>query len=135
MTLLIVELGGDKLVSLAVDIDNLDLRIVLQVLAQLSDINVHRAGVEVVIVDPDGLQGKVALQDLVRVAAQQSQQLVLLGGELGLLLAYLQQLLLGVEGELSQMVDVDSRLFLPLVRRRMASIRNTSSSIEKGLVI
>ena len=43
------------------DVNDLDLRIVLQVLAQLGDVDVHRTGIEVVVVDPDGLQGKVAL--------------------------------------------------------------------------
>ena len=47
------------------DIDDFDLIIVLQMLTQLGDIHIHRAGVEIVIVDPNGLQGKVALQDLI----------------------------------------------------------------------
>lgn len=59
----------DELVSFAVDIDNLYLGIVFQMLAQLCDIDIHRAGVEVVIVYPDSLQGEVTLEDLVGVAA------------------------------------------------------------------
>ena len=80
------------------NVDDLDLGIVLQVLTQLGDIHIHRTGIEVVVVDPDGLQGEVALQDLVGVTAEQCQQLVLLRGELGLLIADDEQLLLGVEG-------------------------------------
>ena len=56
---------GDELVAFAVDIDDFYLRIVLQVLAQLGDVDIHRAGVEIVVVNPDGLQGEVALQNLV----------------------------------------------------------------------
>ena len=52
---------GDQFVTLTMNIDNLNLRIVLQVLAQLSDVDIHRAGIEVVIVDPDGFQSEVAL--------------------------------------------------------------------------
>jgi len=77
---------GDELVALAVDVDNLDLRIVLQVLAQLGDIDIHRTSIEVVVINPDGLQSKVTLQDFVGVRTEQSQQFVLLRGELGLTL-------------------------------------------------
>ena len=56
---------GDELVAFAVDIDDFYLRIVLQVLAQLGDVDIHRAGVEIVVVNPDGLQSEVALQNLV----------------------------------------------------------------------
>ena len=53
--LFLIILRSYKLVALAVDIDNLNLVVVLKVLAQLSDVNVHRAGVEVVVVNPDCL--------------------------------------------------------------------------------
>ena len=49
-----------KQVLLIGDIDNFDGGVVLKVLAQLGDIYVHRAGVEVVIVNPDGLERVVA---------------------------------------------------------------------------
>ena len=74
-------------------------------LAQLGDVHVHRTGVEVVVVNPDGLQGEVALQNLVGVAAEQGEQLVLLSGELSLLVANTEQLLLGVESEAADVVD------------------------------
>ena len=95
------------------DIDNLNLRIVLQVLAQLDDIHIHRAGIEVVIVNPDGLQGEVTLQDLVGMRAQQGKQFVLLGGQLGLLVTDNQQLLLGVEDELADMIDASAPILKP----------------------
>ena len=75
--LLGIHLGGDELVALAVDVDDLDGGVIFEFLAQLGDVNVHRARVEVVVIDPDGLQGEVALQDLVHVGAQQAQQLAL----------------------------------------------------------
>ena len=49
------------------DVDDLNLRIIFQMLTQLGDIDIHRTGIEVVIVNPDSLQSEVALQDLVRV--------------------------------------------------------------------
>ncbi len=101
----LVLIGDNELIALAVDVDDLDLVVVLQVLAQLRDIDIHRPGVEVVVVDPNGLERIVALQDLVGVGAEQGQQLVLLGGELGLLLADGEQLLLGVEGEAADVVE------------------------------
>lgn len=61
----------DELVALAVYVDDLNLRIILEVLAKLGDIDIHGAGIEVVVIDPDGLQGKVALQYLVGMAAEE----------------------------------------------------------------
>ena len=95
---------SDEFVSLAMNIDDLNLTVILEVLAQLGDIHIHGASVEVVVVDPDGLQGEVALQDLVGMTAEQGQQLVLLGGKLGLLIVDGEQLLLGIEGEATDAV-------------------------------
>ena len=64
-------MGGAKLITLAVNIDNFDLIVVFQVLAQLGNRHVHRASIELVVVNPNGLQGKVALQNFVSVAAKQ----------------------------------------------------------------
>ena len=86
------------------DVDDLDRGIVLEVLAELGDVYVHRAGVEVVVVDPDGLEGVVAFEDLVDMRAQEAEQFRLLGGELGDLVADEEHLLLGVEGELAYLV-------------------------------
>ena len=47
------------------DVDNLNLRVVLQVLTQLSDVNIHRTCIEIVVINPDGLQGEIALQNLI----------------------------------------------------------------------
>ena len=68
----LVLIGDNELIALAVDVDDLDLVVVLQVLAQLRDIDIHRSGVEVVVVDPNGLERIVALQDLVGVGADEA---------------------------------------------------------------
>ena len=62
----LIFLWRDELIALAVNIDDFNLVIILQVLAQLGDVNVHRTSVEIVVVYPDGLQSKVALQYFVR---------------------------------------------------------------------
>ena len=65
--------GSNEFVTLAVDVDDFNLRIVLQMLAKLGDVNIHRAGIEIVVVNPDGLQGEIALENLVGMAAKQGQ--------------------------------------------------------------
>ena len=102
---LLLLFGSDEFVSFTMYIDNLDLFVGFQMLTQLGDVNIHGAGIEVVIINPNGLQSKVALQDLIAVRAEQSQQLVLLGGKLSLLVANHEQLLLGVEGKLTNAVN------------------------------
>ena len=57
--------GSDKLIAFAVDIDDFNRRIVLQVLAQFGDVDIHRTGVKVIVVDPDGLESIVALEDFI----------------------------------------------------------------------
>ena len=82
----------DEAVASAVHVVDFDFGVVLQQLAKLRDIHVHAAGVEVVVVHPDGLQGKVALQHVVDVNAEHRQQLAFLRGELRLLVAQKQYL-------------------------------------------
>ena len=94
------------------DVDDFYLVVVLEVLAQLGDIDVHGACVEVVVVDPDGLQCKVALEYLVGVAAKEGEQLVFLCGELCLLVADGEELLLCVERESSEAVSRALFVFL-----------------------
>ena len=93
------------------DVDDFNLAVGLQVLTQLGDVDIHRAGIEVVVVNPDGLQGEVALQDLIRMRAEQGEQFVLLRGELCLLVVDAEQLLLGVEGETANVIDGTSALY------------------------
>ena len=87
------------------DVDDFNLTVGLQMLTQLSDVNIHRTSIEVVIVDPDSLQGEVTLQDLVRMRAKQGEQFVLLRGELRLLVVDAEQLLLGIEDKTTNVVD------------------------------
>ena len=87
------------------DVDDFYLVVILQVLAQFGDVDIHRTCVEIVVVNPYCLKGKVALQNLIGMAAEQCQQFVLLGGELCLLVADAEKLLLCVEREASEMVD------------------------------
>ena len=95
----------NEFVSLAVDIDDFNLWVVLEMLAQFCDVDVHRTCVEIVVVNPDGLQSEVALQYFVSVAAEQCKQFVLLCCELCLLLADGEELLLCVEGEIADSVN------------------------------
>ena len=80
--------------------------------AQLGDVDVHRAGVEVVVVNPDCLESVVALKDFVDVGTQQTQKLRLFGGELGNFVVNHQHLLLGVEGEAADFIHCH---FLPFL--------------------
>ena len=73
-------------------------------LTQLGDIHIHRAGIEVVIVYPDGLEGKVALQYLVGMTAEEREEFVLLRGKLCLLVIKGEELLLGVKGETTYLI-------------------------------
>ena len=54
-------LGSNEFVSLAMNVDDLNLIVSLQMLAQLGDIDVHGTGIEVVVVNPDGLQSEITL--------------------------------------------------------------------------
>ena len=109
---LLLFVWSNELVALTVDIDDFYLVVVLEMLAQLGDVNVHGAGIEVVVVDPDCLECEVALKYLVGMAAQKREQLVLLCGELCLLVTNHKELFLGVEGEAANLVN---RRFLVLL--------------------
>lgn len=117
------------------DIDNLNLRIFLQMLAEFGDIHIHRARIEVVVVNPDGLQCEITLKNLVGMSTKKSKKLILLSSQLGLLITMVSNCFCVSKVNLPMWYMVDSLVFLPRTRRRIASTRNTSSSIEKGLVI
>ena len=51
----------NEFVTLAVHIDDFNAVIILEMLAQLGDIDIHASGIEVIVVDPNGLQRIVAL--------------------------------------------------------------------------
>ena len=102
----------NQLITLAVNVDDFYLRIVFQVFTQLGDINVHRACIEIVVVNPDGLQCEITLQNLVGMAAKQAQKIVLLRSQLRHLVADGQGLLLGVEHKLTDVIDRTLLVFL-----------------------
>ena len=104
----------DEAVASAMHIVDFNVGIALEELAQLGDIDIHAAGIEVVVVHPDGLECKVALQYIVDMYAEQGEQLAFLRGELGLLVAKYEHLSLGVEGELAKLEACDVLLFLGL---------------------
>ncbi len=54
---------SNQLVTLSVNIDNLDRIIFFQVLTQFRDIHVHTTCIEIVIVNPDCFQSEVTLQE------------------------------------------------------------------------
>ena len=66
-------------------------------LAQLGDVDIHRTGIEVVVVNPYGLQRIVAWEQFVGLAAEQVKEFGFLGGELCLLTIDGEHLLLCVE--------------------------------------
>ena len=66
-----IRFGSDKLISLSVDIYNLYRGILAKMFAKLGDVHIHGAGVEIIVVNPDGLEGKVALKYFIDVRAQQ----------------------------------------------------------------
>lgn len=43
----------DQFISFAVDIDDFDGFVIFQMLTKLGDVNIHTAGIKIVIVDPD----------------------------------------------------------------------------------
>ena len=85
------------------DVDDFNLIIILKMLTKLGDVNIHRASVEVVVVNPDSLQSIVALQYFVGMSAEQSEELILLCGELSLLISDREELLLSIESEATYM--------------------------------
>jgi len=62
-----------------VDVHDLDVRIVLQILAQFGNVYVHASSVEIGIASPDLFQGMLPRQQIIQVFCQQSQQVVLFG--------------------------------------------------------
>lgn len=98
-------IGADELVALAVNVDDFNIGILLEVLAELRDVHVHGASVEVVVVDPNFLKSVVALKNFVGVSSEQTEEFAFLGGELARFSITREGLLLGVEGVGTNLVD------------------------------
>ena len=56
---------SNQFISFSVDVDDFDRIVLFQVLTQFRDIHVHTTGIEIVVINPDGLQREVTLQDFV----------------------------------------------------------------------
>ena len=56
------------------NIDDLYIGIRFQVFAQFGDVYIHTPCVKIIVIDPDGLQGKIPLKYLVNVVTQEFQQ-------------------------------------------------------------
>jgi hypothetical protein len=72
----------EQLVTLAVNVEDFDFAVLAKVFAQLGDVDVHAPGIEIVVVDPDRLEGEVTFQHLILVPAEKLKELRLLGGQL-----------------------------------------------------
>src|SRR5690554_7686421 len=87
----------NQLVAFTVYVQNFYCGLVFEVFTQFGNVNVHASGIEVVVVHPNGFQGKITLQYFVGVVAEQFEELRLLGGQFYHFLPIDQLLLLGVE--------------------------------------
>ena len=63
---------SNQFIPLPVNVDNLDRIIFFQMFTQLSDIHVHASCIEIIIINPNGFQGKVALKNLIGMCTKQS---------------------------------------------------------------
>ncbi len=55
----------DKFIPFSVDIDDFNVFFILQMFAQLGDVNIHASGIEVIVINPDGFQGEVAFKHFI----------------------------------------------------------------------
>lgn len=94
----------DELVALSVDVDDFYAVVSLEVLAELGDIDIHGARVEIVVINPDGFQCEVTLQHFVGVCAEETEEFALFGGEFRLGFSAGKNLLLCVEGKGANLV-------------------------------
>ncbi len=103
-------------------------------LVQFRDIDIHTPRIEIIVIHPDCLECIIALEDLVDMLTEQRQKLRFLGGEFLRLIIDIERLLLSIEGIFADAEHCHVLVSLPPSRGvRMALIRDTSSSIEKGL--
>ncbi len=94
----------DEFVALSVDVDDFHAVVSLEVLAELGDIDIHGARVEIVVINPDGFQCEVTLQHFVGVCAEETEEFAFFGGEFRLGFSAGKNLLLCVEGEGANLV-------------------------------
>ena len=92
-----------ELVAFSVNIDNLYIGICTQMFAQFRDVNVHTAGIEIIVVHPDCLKCEIALKNFVCVFAKKLQQVALFGCKLRGSVVNFKRLLLCVKEELADL--------------------------------
>ena len=64
---------SNQFIPLPVNVDNLDRIILFQMFTQLSDIHVHASCIEIIIINPNGLQCEITLQNLISMSTKQAQ--------------------------------------------------------------
>ena len=89
------------------DVDDFNIRVVLEETAELGDIDIHGAGLKLSLFHPDGAEGIFALKDIVGMLAEESKKPVLLRSELAAAFRTAEHLLHAVEVVLS---DDETRL-------------------------
>src|SRR5574344_1429044 len=97
-------LRSNQLITFSMDMYNLYLVVIFQMLTQFGDIHIHRTGIDVVVVYPDGFQSKVTLKYLIGMTAKQSQQLVFFRGQFGLFFTDAEELFLCIEYKATDMI-------------------------------
>ena len=68
----IFRFGSNQLIALAMNIYDFNRIIFFQMLAQLRYVHVHTAGIEIIVINPNRLQSKVALKDLISMCTEQA---------------------------------------------------------------
>ena len=97
---------GYQFITFAVNIDNFDRVVFLQMLTQFSDIYIHASGIEVIIINPNSFQSKVTLQNFIGMRTKQAQQFGFLSGKLGILAINRQNLFLSIESKTANLINV-----------------------------
>jgi hypothetical protein len=96
-----------------VNVQYLNLHIFAEILAKLGDIYIHASGIEVVIVNPYRLKGKIAFQYLVTVTAEKLKELRLLCCQLMRLAFEVQQLFGDIKSEFTYSLMINRSFSLP----------------------
>ena len=95
-----------ELEAYAVDIDDFDGGVGLEVFSEFGDVDVHAAGGEIRVVFPDFLEGGVAVDELVEVDGEDAEEVAFFGGEALDFVADSKGLVDIVEGEVADFEDV-----------------------------
>ncbi len=86
------------------DIDDFNRRLIFQVFTQFGNVNIHASCIKIIVINPNGFQSEVPLQNIVGIVTQQAQQLRFLGGQFHGVAIANQGLLAVIEGVFSQFI-------------------------------